>query len=61
MAEPRPSNPRMRRATIIVILLAVAIIATIFVGFNMAHYRALENEQAANASLPSGADAVVNE
>ena len=48
MADQTPSNRRLRRAAIIVIMLVVAIVAMIFVGFNISHYRAMENETAEN-------------
>ena len=48
MAEPKPSNQRLRRAAIIVIILVVAIVATIFVAFNISHYRAMENATVEN-------------
>ncbi len=54
MADPEPSDRRKGRAAIIIIMLVVAIIATIFVTFNISHYREMKNEtraeSAANAS-----------
>lgn len=51
MAEPRPSNRRLGRAAIIIAVLVVAIVAVIFITFNLSHDRALKNEiQAENGS-----------
>lgn len=51
MPEPKPSNRRLGRAAVIIILLVLAIIVTIFVTFNISHYRAMENEVEINASV----------
>lgn len=48
MADQTPSNPRLRRAAIIVIALVVVIVVAVFVTFNIAHYRAMENETVEN-------------
>jgi multisubunit Na+/H+ antiporter MnhB subunit len=51
MADPRPSDRRLRRAAILILVLVVAIVLTIFVTFNISHYRAMENEvEAANGA-----------
>ena len=54
MADPEPSERRKGRAAIIVIVLVVAIIALIYVTFNISHYREMQNEvqaeSVANAS-----------
>ncbi|MDT8758285.1 hypothetical protein MZO42_06215 [Sphingomonas psychrotolerans] len=54
MADPEPSERRKGRAAIIVIVLVVAIIALIYVTFNIAHYREMQNEvQAKNVTNAS--------
>lgn len=51
MADPRPSDRRLRRAAILILVLVVAIVLTIFVTFNISHYHAMENEvEAQNAA-----------
>ena len=52
MAEPRPSNRRLGRAAILVAVLVVAIAATIFVAFNIAHQQAMENQVEAQRAAP---------
>jgi hypothetical protein len=44
MADPKPSDRRLQRAAILILVLVVAIVLTIFVAFNISHYRAMENE-----------------
>ena len=51
MADPRPSDRRLGRAAILILVLVVAIVLTIFVTFNISHHRAMENEvEAANGA-----------
>ena len=57
MAEPRPSNRRLSRAAILVAVLMVVIAATIFVTFNIAHQRAMENQVEAGRAAPASGNA----
>ena len=52
MTEPRPSDRRFSRAAVIIAALVLAIVVAIFVTFNIAHYRAMQNEvQAGNTAV----------
>jgi heme/copper-type cytochrome/quinol oxidase subunit 2 len=54
MPDQKPSDRRLRRAAIIIIVLVLAIVATIFVTFNISHYRAMENEVEAQNRVAPG-------
>lgn len=54
MPDQKPSDRRLRRAAIIIIVLVLAIVATIFVMFNISHYRAMENEVEAQNRVAPG-------
>lgn len=47
MADPQPGERRKSRAAIVIVALVLAIVVAIFVTFNISHYRAMENEVAA--------------
>ena len=49
MSERRPSDRRLGRAATIVVALVAVIIAVIFVTFNIAHYRTMQNQQDAES------------
>jgi hypothetical protein len=56
---PHPPKPRdARRLMTIVLILAVGIIATIFIGLNLSHYSELQGEKSGapqtNQAVPAG-------
>ena len=57
MADRKPSERRLSRVAIIVVVLVLAIVVTIFVTFNISHYLAMENEVEAENRTSGPSDA----
>jgi hypothetical protein len=48
--DSRPGDRRLSRAALVVVFIVVAIVVTIFVMFNVSHYREMRNEVQAENS-----------
>lgn len=52
MVDPRPSDRRLTRLVIFVLVLGLAVVGTVLVAFDMADYHTAKNERRADAVLP---------